>query len=102
MNSELAPERIAKSVIDLAKNVKSDTCSFSISGIVPRIDNFNNKVMEVNKELAKMCKKEKLQFLEHSNINPKTHVNRSKVHLKRNGSIKLGKNFANFINNNNA
>ena len=101
MNSELPPERIAKSVIDVAKNVKTDTRSVSISGIIPRNDNFNNKVMEVNKELAKMCKREKFQFLEHSNINPKAHLNKSKVHLNRNGYIKLGKNFANFINNNN-
>ena len=101
MNSELPPERIAKSVIHVAKNVKTDTRSVSISGIIPRNDNFNNKVMEVNKELAKMCKREKFQFLEHSNINPKAHLNKSKVHLNRNGYIKLGKNVANFINNNN-
>ena len=101
MNSELPPERIAKSVIDVAKNVKTDTRSVSISGIIPRNDNFNNKVMEVNKELAKMCKREKFQFLEHSNINPKAHLNKRKVHLNRNGYIKLGKNFADFINNNN-
>ena len=101
MNSELPPERIAKSVIDVAKNVKTDTCSVSISGIIPRSDNFNNKVMEVNKELAKMCKREKFLFLEHSNINPKAHLNKSKGPLNRNGYIKLGKNFANFINNSN-
>ena len=101
MNSELPPERIAKSVIDVAKNVKTDTRSVRISGIIPRNHNFNNKVMEVNKELAKMCKREKFQFLQHSNINPKAHLNKSKVHLNRNGYIKLGKNFANFINNNN-
>ena len=100
MNSELPPERTAKSVTDVAKNVKTDTRSVSISGIISHNDNFNNKVMEVNKELAKMCKREKFQFLENSNINPKAHLNKSKVHLNRNGYIKLGKNVANFINNN--
>ena len=72
----------------------------SISGIVPRNDNFNNKAMEVNKELSKMCNREKLLFLEHNNIKPKTHLNKSKLHLNRNGDEKLGKNFVNFINNN--
>ena len=57
--------------------------------------------MEVNKELAKMCKREKFQLLEHSNINAKAHLNKSKVHLNCNGYIKLGKDFADFINNNN-
>ena len=100
MNSELPPERMAKSVVDVAKNVKSDTRSVSISSILPRNDNFNNKVIEVNKEVKKMCNKEKLKLIKHDNINPKAHINKSKVHLNRNGYLKLGKNFANFINNN--
>ena len=56
--------------------------------------------MEVNKELSKMCNREKLLFLEHNSIKPKTHLNKSKLHLNRNGDEKLGKNFVNFINNN--
>ena len=36
-----------------------------------------------------MCDKEKLIFLNHSNINPKTHLNKSKLHLDRNGYEKL-------------
>ena len=47
-----------------------------------------------------MCGKEKLLFLSHSNINPKTHLNKSKLHLNRNGYEKLGKNFMNFIRSN--
>ena len=47
-----------------------------------------------------MYDKEKLLFLSHSNINPKIHLNKSKLHLNRNGYEKLGKNFANFIRNN--
>ena len=67
---------------------------------MPRNDNFNNKATEVNKELSKICKKEKLLFVDHSNINPKTHLNRSKLRLNRNGYEKLGKNFVSFIGNN--
>ena len=99
LNSELPPEKIAKSIVDVAKNIQSDTRKVSISGIVPRNDNFNNKAMEVNKELSKMCNREKLLFLEHNNIKPKTHLKKSKLHLNRNGNEKLGKNFMNFINN---
>ena len=47
-----------------------------------------------------MCDKEKLLFLSYSNINPKIHLNKSKLHLNRNGYEKLGKNFVNFIRNN--
>ena len=72
LNSELPPERIAKSIIDVAKNTKSDSRIVSISGIVPRNDNFNIKATEVNKELSKMCDKEKFLFLSHSNITRKS------------------------------
>ena len=100
LNSELPPERTAKSVIDITKNTQSNSRIVSISSIVPRNDNFNIKATEVNKELSKMCDKEKLLFLSHSNINPKIHLNKSKLHLNRNGYEKLGKNFVNFIRNN--
>ena len=99
LNSELLPERIAKSIVDLAKNIKSEKRSVSISGVVPRNDDLNNKASEVNKELSRMCKKEKLPFLEHSNINPRAHLNKSRIHLNRNGSEKLGKNFVDFAVN---
>ena len=99
LNSELTPERIAKSIIDVCKNIQTSHRSVSISGIVPRNDNFNKKATQVNRELSKMCKKEQLLFIDHSNINPKTHLNRSKLHLNCNGYEKLGKNFVSFIRN---
>ena len=99
LNSEFLPERIAKSIVDVAKNIKSEKRSVSISGVVPRNDDLNNKASEVNKELSRMCKKEKLPFLEHSNINPRAHLNKSRIHLNRNGSEKLHKNFVDFIVN---
>ena len=100
LNSELAPERIAKSIIDVAKNTQSNRRVVSISDIAPRNDNFNIKATKVNKELSKMCDKEKFFFLSHSNINPKFHLNKSKLHLNRNGNEKLGKNFVTFKRNN--
>ena len=45
-----------------------------------------------------MCKKEKLFFIDHSNKNPKAHLNRSKLRLKL--QVKFGKNFVSFIRNN--
>ena len=84
-------------MINVAKNAQSDNRIVSISGNVLRKNNFNNKAMKVNKKLSKMCVKEKLLFLNHSNINPKIQLNKRKLHLNRNGSEKIGKNFVNFI-----
>ena len=90
LNCDLPPERIAKSFIDIEKNTHSDNRIISISGIVLRNNNFNFKATE----LSKMCDKVKLLFLSHSNINLKIHLNKSKLHLNRNGYEKLGKNIA--------
>ena len=49
LNSELPPERTAKSIIDVAKNTQSDSRIISITGIVPRNDNFNIKATEDKK-----------------------------------------------------
>ena len=100
LNSELTTERIAKSIIDVGKNIQTNHRTSSIFGIVPRNDNFNNKSTDVNKELSNMYKKEKLFFIDHSNIYPKTRLNRSKLHLSCTGYEKLGNNFVSFIRNN--
>ena len=89
LNSDLLPERTAKSIAEVAKNIKSEKRSVSISVVVHLNDDLNNKASEVSKKLSRMCKKEKLSFLEHSNINPQAHLNKSRIHLNRNGSEKL-------------
>ena len=70
LNSALPIERIVESIMDVAKNTQSDSRTVSISGIVPCNDNFNIKAMEVNRKFSKMCDKENLLFLNHSDINP--------------------------------
>ena len=44
LDSELSPERIVKSIIDIAKNTLSDSQIVGLSSIAPRNDNFNIKV----------------------------------------------------------
>ena len=39
---------MAESIVPLAKEVKASKLDISISSIIPRNDNWNNKVMEVN------------------------------------------------------
>ena len=59
LDSERQAVMIAKSIIDVA-NIRANTHTVSRSGIVPRNDNFNNKELGVNDELAKMCREAKL------------------------------------------
>ena len=67
--------------------------------MVPCNENFDNKVMKLKKEIFKMYKKQTLLFVDHRDLNPKAHLNKSKLHLNRNRYEKLGKNFVSFIRN---
>ena len=55
LDAERQADMIAKSIIDVAKGIITNTRTICISGIVPRNDNFNNKALDVNDELSKMC-----------------------------------------------
>ena len=66
---------------------------------MPSNDNSNNKAAKLNK-VANYVRRKNLFYVDQSNINPKTHLNRSKLHPNRNGYEKLGKNYVSFIRNN--
>ena len=51
--------------------------------------------MDVNDQLAKMCREAKLDFITHKNINPRADLNKSRIHLTRNGLDKIGWNITN-------
>ena len=72
---------------------------FSISSIISRKGNYNNKTMEINKELSKIYSKEKLFFLEHENVNSTKNLNRNRFHLNCIVFEKFDKKFSNFMKN---
>ena len=55
LNSDSPSDLIAKSIVDLALNVKSNSQNVSISIIIVRNDNFNEKAIEVNAYLKQLC-----------------------------------------------
>ena len=90
LSSEQSPERIAKSIVDLAKLSVKDHCSVSISSIIPRNDEWNNKAQEVNSFLKDMCSNSNINFIDNSkSLNPRRHLNNSKLHLNLKGATKL-------------
>ena len=96
--SEKLVDSIARSIITLAQEVIAEKRSVSISSIIPRNDKWNNKVFEVNSCLKKLCDDAKIDYLNSSiNINPRRHLNNSKLHLNTKGSGKLLQNFVTFI-----
>ena len=56
LRTENTASQIAKATIDLATSLKNDDNTVTVSGIVPRLDDLNNKANEVNRRLVLMCK----------------------------------------------
>ena len=72
--------------------------SATISVNIPRNDQWNNKVREVNDSLARMCENDNISFSDHSrSIDPRKNLNNSKLHLNIKGSNKLRDNFIRYI-----
>ena len=72
--------------------------SFTISGIIPQNDQWNNKVREVNDSLARMCENNITSFIDNSrSIDPRKNLNNSKLHLNVKGSNKLRDNFVRYL-----
>ena len=98
LNSERTASQIAKSIIDLGQSLKTDTNTITISLIVPRYDNLNNKASEVNGRLVNMCKERNISYIDHvDTISPEHHLNESNLHLNWCGTIKFAKNFTRYL-----
>ena len=98
LNSEATSSQIAKSIIELAVTLKKSENQVTISGIIPRNDNLNNKGQDVNLRLERMCLERNIPFITHSDtIRPDSHINNSKIHLNSYGDSQLARNFVNFI-----
>ena len=98
LKSEKTASQIAKSIIDLHKTLKSNENTVTISLIVPRYDDFNNKAHEVNNRLVNMCNERSIPYIDHTeSISPDRHLNESNLHLNRYGTINFAKNFSEFL-----
>ena len=49
--TNIPPEKVAGSIIDLAFSLKSNSCSVAISNITVRNDRYRKKVVQVNRHL---------------------------------------------------
>ena len=66
----------------------------NISCIIPRNDQWNQKVREVNDCLICICENESISLIYHSiSIDPRNNLNNSKLHLNFWGADKLRYNF---------
>ena len=78
MNSDKTASQIANSIVELALSLKNENNNIYVSLIVPRNDNLNNKVNEVNSRLTNMGNHRSFPVINHTKIiGPGNHLNES-------------------------
>ena len=98
LKSSKTASQISRSVSDLALSLKSETNTVTISPIVPRKNNLDNKQQDVNSRLIHMCSERDLTFVYHTDSNDyEKHLNGSKVHLNKSETTEFAKNVWEFL-----
>ena len=98
LKSSMTASQISRSIIHLALSLQSETNAVTISLIVPRKDSLNNKAQEVNSRYINMCGERDITFFDHTDtIGIERHLNESKVHLNKSGTIEFAKNVCEFL-----
>ena len=97
LNSDRTSSQIAREIIDLAISLKSDKNKISISLLTPRSDKLNNKASEVNNRLINMCSHRNIVYIDDSSSIQQNHINESKVHLNRYGTVVFANTFSKFL-----
>ena len=93
------PKEIVEDMKSLCEGIvgRNSSCEIAISEIVRRQDSaLNIKIHETNKLLSNLCEEFNWYYISHSNINTK-HLNGSGLHLNRQGTATLAKNYINFF-----
>ena len=99
LSSNKSPEQISMDILNLANSLKLDNNTVIVSSIVPRDDENKKKADEVNIILEELCNANDVGMISHRNINPKRHLNRSRLHLNDAGVSLFVRNFRDFLNN---
>ena len=76
--------QIAQEIIELANEIKENNIEVIISGLVARGDDYEEKRRKVNFVLADFCSEN-----DYDNIDPRKHLNRSRLHLNEVGDSLL-------------
>ena len=80
-----SPQLIAKSIIDLALTLKSESHDVSVSDIIVRNDSdtLKKKECEVNAVLMELCKEKNIYLIDNSKKIKPQHLNKGKLHLNQ-------------------
>ncbi len=92
------PDRVIKNMEALITKVKTKGKEVAVSGIIKRYDNKvrPNNINSYNNLLHKLCIKHKIAYIDNECI-VKSMLNRSNLHVNKNGDRALGSAFCTFL-----
>ena len=94
------PEVTSNLIIDTTKSLMTENTNIIISNIVPRGYKYKEEKGEIlNKVINYACHEKNIPAINHNNINPKRHLNRSNLHFNIYGSSVFVKSIRNFLIN---
>ena len=93
-----APYQITENIVKLAIKLKRNS-DVSISDISVRNDQYQKKAAGLNWELEKSIAEKKIKFFDHGKTISVRHLNASKLHLNKRGTLVLSYVFAEAMSN---
>ena len=89
-------EEIATNILNLVKEIKTNSNEVMVSSITARKDKLNVKGKQVNIHLKSLCSQNCIGYIDNNGITDK-HLNGSGIHLNYNGTALLASNFIDSI-----
>ena len=89
LKSEKTSKQIAKSLINLAKEMKSNSNEVMVSSLILRKYELNEKGKKVNFDLKSLCSENNIGYVDNDFITNR-HLNGSGVRLRYSGTEALG------------
>ena len=74
-------KEIACEIPNLASSIKSKKNEVVAFGILSRKDRFRDKTKETDESLLAICTSRNIPFINHGNIDTRTHINCRRLHL---------------------
>ena len=95
---DAGPKRTAESIVNLGLQVEEDSpnTSVTISALLKRADDEDQATPQANKLLKQYCQQHKWNFIDNDNIT-REHLNRGGLHLTKEGSTLLARNYIGHI-----
>ena len=92
-------KEIACEIANLASSIKSKKNEVVAFGIIPHKDRFRAKPKETNESLLAICASRNIPFINHGNIDTRTHINCRGLHLTTRKSKIMEDNIVKFPKN---